>query len=147
METSLLWSMRAGSTAQVNSTHAEHQISCSFANVMFKGKTHAALNLFANSGKGSLLHLDDKSYTSYADPSSTVKDSLLSKHTHGQPANAVSAKKGALPVVHQIIFDAIDATLVHKIALRTKGVTGLDAYAWCRFVKSLFSLPVPCKCC
>ena len=98
-----------------SSTHAEHQISRSFGNLMFQGKTRAALDLFVNSGKGSLLHLDDKSYTSDADPSITVKDIVLSKHPLGQPANAMSATEGDLPKVHPIIFDAIDATRYAKL--------------------------------
>ena len=67
-----------------HSDRAQHQISRSFASLMFKGKTHAALDLLSNSGKGGLLHLDDKS--SDDDPSTTVRDLLVSKHPPGKPA-------------------------------------------------------------
>ena len=56
---------------------------------MFKGKTHAALDLLSNSGKGGLHHLHDKS--SDDDPSTTVRDLLVSKHPPGKPAVAASS--------------------------------------------------------
>ena len=116
-----------------HSVRAQHQISRSFASLMFKGKTHAALDLLSNSGKGGLLHLDAKS--SEDDPSTTVRDILVNKHPPGKPAVAASCLQSTFPKVHPILFDAIDAPLIPKIALRTKGAagpSGLDAYAWRR---------------
>lgn len=42
---------------------------------MFKGKTHAALDLLANNGRGDVLHLDQLVKTDGADES-TVKEAL-----------------------------------------------------------------------
>ena len=51
---------------------------------MLKGKTHAALDLLANHGKGGVLHLGDRATPD--DPHSlSVKDVLQSKHPPGQP--------------------------------------------------------------
>ncbi len=41
----------------------ESRLARTFANLMFRGKTHAALDLLANSGKGGVLHLDQPANT------------------------------------------------------------------------------------
>lgn len=56
--------LREGRTIQnripkVFSKQCKQQLSRSFANLMFQGKTHAALQLLANKGTGDLLHLND----------------------------------------------------------------------------------------
>ena len=57
----------------------------SFANLMFKGKCKAALDLLSNEEKGGILNLKDP--TDPNDPTSqTVKESLLNKHPQGQEA-------------------------------------------------------------
>ncbi len=59
-------------------------IARNFGNLMFKGKTHAALDLLANTGKGGVLHLEQPADS--ADPNSkTVKEILESKHPPAQP--------------------------------------------------------------
>ena len=111
---------------------SDHQISRSFANLMFKGKTHAAL--LSNNGKGGVLHIDDKISESSSN-STTVRDVLISKHPLPKPATAASSLDSVPPEVHPILFDGIDAPLIRKIALKTKGAagpSGLDAYAWRR---------------
>ena len=103
----------------------------SFANLMLKGKTHAALDLLANHGKEGVLHLDD--HATPDDPHSlSVKAVLQSKHPSGQPASQDSVIHGVPPEIHPVIFDSIDAQLVRSTTLCCKGVagpSGLDAYA------------------
>ena len=50
---------------------------------MFKGKTHAALDLLASSGKGGVLHLDQPANSD----STTVSEILVRKHPPGQAAS------------------------------------------------------------
>ena len=60
-----------------NMQHDDH-LAQSFANLMFKGKTHAALDLLANNGKGGVLYLDNPAN------SPSMRDVLQSKHPPGQ---------------------------------------------------------------
>ena len=82
------------------SSCSEQQLARSFANLMFKGKTHAALQLLSNKGKGDILHLD-----SMVD-SKSVKDILKSKHPLGQPAHPDSIICGTPPNIHPVVFDS-----------------------------------------
>ena len=116
-----------------NMQHDEH-LARSFANLMFKGKTHPPLDLLANNGKGGVLCLDDP-----AKPSDTklpsVREVLQSKHPPGQLATTDAILAGVPPEIHPVVFDSIDACLVRSTALHCKGSagpSGLDAYAWCR---------------
>ena len=59
----------------------------SFANLMFVGKTKAALDLLSQAQKGGVLHLNDPSDPNNPD-SPTVGDILKSKHPQGQYAHA-----------------------------------------------------------
>ena len=61
-----------------NMQQDEH-LARSFANLMFKGKTHAALDLLANNGKVGVLRLDDPSNPSDTNLPS-VREVLQSKH-------------------------------------------------------------------
>ena len=112
-------------------TANENRLPRTFANLMFKGKTHAALDLLANSGKGGVLRLDQPANSD----SMTVREILVSKHPTGQPASPNSILQGPPPEIHPIVFDSIDARLIHSTALRTSvaaGPSGLDAHAWRR---------------
>ena len=105
-----------------------------FANFMFSGKTHAALELLANSGKGGVLRLEELVATNGSDAKS-VRDTLKCKHPTSQPAAQDSIMPGTPPEIHSVIFDSIDARLIRSMALKTKGAagpSGLDAYAWRR---------------
>ena len=66
-----------------NSPMAKQNLSCSFANLMFAGKTKAALDLLSQAQKGGILHLNDPSDPNNPD-SPTVRDMLNSKHPQGQ---------------------------------------------------------------
>ena len=77
---------------------------------MCKGKTHAALDLLVNNGKGGVLRLDDP-----ANPSDTnfpsVREVLQSKHPPGQPAVTDAILPGVPLEIHPVVFDSIDAHL------------------------------------
>ncbi len=69
------------------SKKSEEHLAWSFANLMFEGKTKAALQLLSNQGKGGVLHPDD-TVTSSNGESLSVLEILRSKHPVGQPASA-----------------------------------------------------------
>ena len=112
-------------------SQSESNLARSFANLMFNGKTHAALDLLSNNGKGGVLHIDHV-LESGADAGLSVKDVLKAKHPVGQSASPADVPPGTPPQPHPIIFDRMDAALIRSIALRTTGAagpSGLDAHA------------------
>ena len=112
----------------------EEKLARKFANLMFQGKTHAALDLLANRGKGGLLQLEQ--LINQDDPySASVREVLASKHPPGQPASPEATLQGPVTELHPIIFDSIDARLIRSTSLRVSGAagpSGLDAHAWRR---------------
>ena len=117
-----------------------HQLQCAkqqreryFAKLMFQGKTHAALQLLTDKGKGGVLHLHD-TINNGDSAQITVKDVLRSKHPPSQAATLDSIYQCMPPD-----FDPIDASMIRSIALSTRGATGfsgLDAYTWRRMCTS-----------
>ena len=107
----------------------------SFANLMFEGKTKAAIRLLTEESKGGVLRLCDE-----VDSTRTVRDVLIEKHPPGQPAHADSIDcNDKPPEVHPVLFDSIDASLIRSAALRTTGAagpSGLDAVCWRRLCTS-----------
>ena len=61
------------------------QTSRSFANLMFQGKTKAALHLLSEQSKGGVLHLVDPIETENGQRK--VRDILLEKHPPSQPVH------------------------------------------------------------
>ena len=116
----------------------EEHLSCSFANLMFLGKTQEALDLLSQETRGELLHLSD--LVNPSDPSSqTVKEALKEKHPTAHTAPPEALIQGELPDINPIIFDAIDASAIRLCALCSKGAAGplgLDASAWRRLCTS-----------
>ena len=113
---------------------AKQNLSRSFANLMFVGKTKAALDLLSQGQKGSVLHLNDPSDPNNSD-SPTVRDMLKSKHHQGQYAHAEYIIPSTPQDVHPVTFDSIDANVIRSTALRTTGSagpSGLDAHEWRR---------------
>ena len=111
-----------------------------FANLMFSGKTHAALQLLSKNGRGGILHLDESVDNNGSLQS--VKDILKSKHPSSQPSTPDSKISGVPPEVHSVIFDPIDSSLIRSTALRVHGAagpSGLDAYDWRRLCTSFQS--------
>ena len=113
---------------------SDPQFARKFANLMMKGKVHAALDLLSNNGRVGILGLNHEVKTAGLDDM-TVKDILLNKHPVRQPASADSILDGTPPEIHPVVFDQIDARLIRSIALRATGAAGpssLDAHSWRR---------------
>ena len=120
----------------------DNAISRKFADLMFRGKVNAALDLLSKSNNGGTLNPTDPSDPS--DPSSpSVLEMLLKKHPPGQPVNpSVLIGEGEPPLVHSVLFDRIDGDAIKKAALNTKGAagpSGLDAHCWRRLCTSFRS--------
>ena len=112
----------------------ENRLARRFTNLMFQDKTHAALDLLANCGKGGVLCLDQPANPNDPD-SKTIREALASKHPTSHPASPNSSLLGPPPKVHPVVFDSINAHLIRSTALRTSGAagpSGLDAHAWRR---------------
>ena len=106
---------------------SQKRLACSFANLMFEGKTKAAIHLLTDEAKGGVLHLSD-----HVDTNRTVRDVLIDKHPSSQPAHPESLIKDYSPEVHPVL---IDASTIRSAALRTTGSagpSGLDAASWRR---------------
>ena len=73
--------MQSLSKTQTNQSHSS--LAHSFANLMFQGKTNAALDLLTNNGKVGVLHIDHV-LESGSDAGMPVKDVLKAKHPSGQ---------------------------------------------------------------
>ena len=115
----------------------------SFSNLMFNGKTSAALDLLSLKGKGGVLHTNDPANKD--DPASpSVLDVLKSKHPPAQPATATALFQHPQepPEVHPVVYDSIDAKSIRSAALNTRGAagpSGLDAHCWRRLCCSFHS--------
>ena len=111
-----------------------------FSNLMFQGKTSAALELLAQKGRGGIMRAQDP--VDASDPDSpSVLDILKSKHPRAQPASPISVPQVSpdFPVIHPVVFDQIDASSIRSAALRTKGAagpSGIDAHGWRRLCTS-----------
>lgn len=115
----------------------QKRLARSFANLMFEGKTKAAIRLLTEDVKGGVLRLSDN-----VDSNKTVRDVLIDKHPSGQPAHPDSVIEGDPPQVHPVLFESIDASMIRSAALRTTGAAGpscLDAASWRRLCTSFKS--------
>ena len=118
----------------------------SFSNLMFEGKTGAALDLLSNKEKGGILHAGDLAAKDnpYNPAMSVCLGCLKSKHPVAQHASSealLSVNQEPLEP-HPVIFDRIDASSIHTAALNIKGAVGplgLDAHCWRRLCKSFHS--------
>ena len=112
----------------------ELSMSKSFSNMIFQGRVDAALRRITDQEKGGLLHLNDEVY------GKSVKSILKDKHPEGQ----LASQDVLLPSVDSsqsfsVIFDSLDASVIRRAALNTKGSagpSGLVAYAWRRLCSS-----------
>ena len=114
-----------------NQSTAKQNLSRFFANLMFVGKTKAALDLLSRAQKGSFLHLNDPSDPN--NPDSPTVYILKSKHPQGQYAHAECIIPSIPQDVHSVVFDSIDGNAIHSTALRTTGSagpSGLDVHEW-----------------
>ena len=115
-----------------------------FAMKMKQGNVQGALKSLSMSSAGGVLNLDDEIPTGTNNVKCTVRDILADKH----PANTAPSSDILLPVDQQsetfnpIVFDSLNADLILKGALKTKGaagLSGLDAFAWRRLCSSFKS--------
>ena len=97
-----------------------------FAKLMFQGRVKAALRLITEQSGGGILQLDSCVSGSPNNAPLTVHDVLLSKHPSGQPvsANALYDTTTEPPIVHPVVFEAMDATAIKRAALHTDGAAG-----------------------
>ena len=120
-----------------NPGDSQKRLAHSFANLMFEGKTKAAIRLLTEQAKGGVLRLNDK-----VDCNNTVRDVLIDKHPSGQPAHPDCIIEEDPPEVHHVLFESIDASMIRSAALRTNGAAGpscLDAASWRRLCTSFKS--------
>ena len=87
---------------------SQKRLARSFANLMFEGKTKAAIRLLTEEAKSGLLHLSDQ-----VDTNRTVRDVLIDKHPSGHPAHPESLIEDDPPGVHPVLFESIDASEDH----------------------------------
>ena len=105
-----------------------------FAKKMFEGKVKDALRLLTDEAGSGVL--DPKDKISYGDTTMTVLDALKDKHPEGKPAskNAFLTENNQA-VVHPVIFDKINTSLIRSTVLRTMGLagsSGMDVKSWRR---------------
>ena len=118
----------------------EENLVRTFSNLMFKGKTSAALDLLSLKGKGGVLHASDRANRD--DPASpSVLDVLKAKHPPVQPDPATALLQGSQepPEIHPVVYDSIDTRSIRSAALNTRGdagPSGLVAHCWRRLCTS-----------
>ena len=88
------------------SKNGDAHLARTFSNLIFQGKTSAALQLLSQRGNGGVLHVDDPVDHSDSE-SQTVLDVLKSKHPQAQPASTDAVPFDAVeaPQIHSVVFD------------------------------------------
>ena len=77
-----------GRLSKLNNPKANQNLSFSFANFMFAGKTKAALDLLSRVENRGILHLYGGDHSDPSDPiSPSVRHTLINKHPQGQRAH------------------------------------------------------------
>ena len=95
-----------------------------FANLMFQGKTKAAIRLLMTQSKGCVLHLND-----LLPSSDNARNVLIAKHPPGSPADpSILLHTDEGPTT--VLFDRIDAVAMRDAALGGAGPSGIDANGW-----------------
>ncbi len=118
---------------RATSNKAKENISRSFSNLMFVGKTGAAIRLLSNQSNAGVLRPEDR----IGDQS--VRDILREKHPSPQMPSPDSLIPDDPEEIHPVLFETIDASLIRSTALRTTGSagpSGLDALFWRRLCTS-----------
>ena len=98
--------------------------------MVFNSNFKGAMSLLAEEGKGGgLLKVCEK-----------VKEEMQRKHPHAEPAEPDSLLTGPLPpTVDPIFYEALDAGLIKKCALRTHGGAGVSQQEDCLWHKMVTS--------
>ncbi len=113
-----------------------------FAEKMKKGNVQSALNIITTSSTSGVMNLDDKIKMGINGEERSVRDVLTDKHPASTPPPPVVLLPGNHQTPNPIIFDGLNANLILKAALKTKGaagLSGLDAFAWRRLCSSFKS--------
>ena len=130
---------REGETIQqslksISSTKTIAAISKRFAEQMQKGNVNGAIKLLSNNMQNGILPLND-----------TTLNQLKLKHPEAKKADEVVLLPDLPIKVHPVKFENIDAELVRKVAIKTRGCSGpsgMDADGWRRILTSKsFSKP------
>ena len=106
---------------------SEH-LAKTFANLMLRGKVHAALRL-----------LDKHESLGVAKLSETTLEELRKLHPQAHEARAEDLMTGPKPFFDPVIFENIDESSISKAAIRTRGAagpSGMDADGWRRILVS-----------
>lgn len=135
-------------------------VSSKFANFMFQGKINEALQLLSDKGSSRVLQLNEIAKT---DNNKTVRQVLKEKHPDMaslDPSAIIESSDNMTQMAHPAMFEQIDASLVRRVALNTKGAagpSGLNAYCWKRLCSAFgkasddlchaLALPAKRMCC
>ena len=110
-----------------------------FSKLMKMGKVKAAMKFLASS-EASILSIHDKLQTTDTqDSTETVLDELKAKHPPKHDVNPDIVLSERERDFHPVIFDCLDAEVIHKVALKTQGgagPSGADASFWKRICTS-----------
>jgi hypothetical protein len=116
----------------------DEQTARTFSNLMFRGKTKAALQFLFRKADEGVLQLDEQ----IEEESGTVREILEELHPNGKEPDPNillnNRYQHSLPA-DPIIFDVIDGALIKKVASQCNGSggpTGLDGHAWRRMCTS-----------
>ena len=124
---------------KLSASTSDAQVARSFANLMFAGKTSAAIKLITGYKQGGLLQLDV--LVDSAEPGRLVCDVLTDKQPPAQPPRQdclITRAPGSSPF-HPVVFGALTGSVIRSAALRTFGApgpSGVDAKSWRRICTS-----------
>ena len=129
----LIEQFREGETIQqslksINSKKTIAAISKQFAEQMQKGHVNGAMKLLTNNMQNGILPLND-----------TTFNQLKLKHPEANKADEMVLLPDLRIKVHPVKFESIDAELVRKAAIKTRGgsgPSGMDADGWRRMLTS-----------
>ena len=113
------------STPTVNN---EETLSKKFAQLMMQGKVNPAIRLLEKGSKSGILPLSEN-----------TMECLLEKHPEASPRFEQMLLQGPTNKINDIIYDDINAELIKKCSIKTKGASGpsgLDADYWRKLIGS-----------
>ena len=124
---------RLPKSIQVSVDEGEHPRSV--AKLVGKGSIQAAIRRITDKGNTGTLPLN-----SLQPDNRTVKEHLLEKHPHRNPALIETiSQEDPEPEPHPVIFEGIDGTMIRDIAQRmtgSAGPSGIDSAGWKRLCSS-----------